>query len=87
MSAFLNVAWREGMLFGATPDEAFFVAGKMAASHNYDLIAKAPYEGQLVDGGAFGNRYGSGYYYIWRSALTPGTGTFTDLSQLGMKLH
>ncbi|WP_338201568.1 glycosyltransferase family 39 protein [Candidatus Nephthysia bennettiae] len=73
--------------FVYAPDEAFFLAGRMAASHNYDLIARVPYEGQLVDGGPFGNRYGSGYYYVWRSALTPGTGSFTDLSQLGMKLH
>jgi hypothetical protein len=56
------------------PDTAFFVAERMAESHNYDLIAKVP----------FHDASGSGYYFIWRSALFPGQGSFTSLGQLGL---
>jgi 4-amino-4-deoxy-L-arabinose transferase-like glycosyltransferase len=70
--------------FVHSPGEAHFVAEQMAASRNYDLIARVFFEGDLVDGGPLGSKYGSGYYYVWRSALVAGEGTFTSLSQIGM---
>jgi hypothetical protein len=56
------------------PNTAFFAAERMAESHNYDLIAKIP----------FHDTFGSGYYFVWRSALVAGQGNFTSLSQLGL---
>ncbi len=67
-----------------SPDAAYFIAGQMAMSRNYDLIAKIFYEGDLVSAGPLGNRYGRGFYYLWRSAPVAGHGTFTSLSQLGI---
>lgn len=71
--------------FVHSPDEAHFIAEQMSASRNYDLIAKVLFEGNLVAGGPLGNKYGRGYYYVWRSALVAGQGTFTSLSQLEMR--
>jgi 4-amino-4-deoxy-L-arabinose transferase-like glycosyltransferase len=56
------------------PNTAFYIAERMAESRNYDLIAVIPFQ----------NSYGSGNFYIWRSALVAGQGNFTSLSQLGL---
>ena len=53
------------------PDQAFFLAQKMAESRNYDLVAVVPFQ----------NSYGKGHYFIWRTALVPGGGNFTDAAQ------
>jgi hypothetical protein len=44
----------------------------MAASRNYDLIDKIPFQ----------NSFGRGYFYLWRSAAVAGHGNFTSLSQV-----
>jgi hypothetical protein len=44
----------------------------MAATRNYDLIARIQFQ----------NSFGIGKFYIWRSALAAGQGTFTSLSQV-----
>jgi len=62
--------------FNYFPDKAFFLAGHMAETRNYDLIAMLP----LV------NSYGRGHFYVFRSALGPGQGTFKSLRQLKMHL-
>ncbi|MDQ1430859.1 MAG: hypothetical protein QOF40_1461, partial [Actinomycetota bacterium] len=56
-------------------EEAYFFAGQMAVSKNYDLIAVVPFE----------NSYGRGHFYLFRSALVPGQGHFTSLAQLKRK--
>lgn len=61
--------------FNYFPQEAYFFAGQMAVSRNYDLIAVVP----LV------NSYGRGHFFLWRSALVAGHGTFTSLAQLYAK--
>jgi hypothetical protein len=53
------------------PDQAFFLAQKMAESRNYDLVAVIPFQ----------NSYGKGHFFIWRTALQPGGGNFTDAAQ------
>ncbi|HEX4863447.1 MAG TPA: glycosyltransferase family 39 protein, partial [Acidimicrobiales bacterium] len=59
------------MSFVYFPDQAFFLAQKMAESRNYDLVAVVPFQ----------NTYGKGHYFIWRTALVPGGGNFTDAAQ------
>lgn len=59
--------------FVAHPNEAYLIAGQMVATRNYDLIAKIPYS----------DSYGTGYFFIFRSAQTAGQGNFTSLLQLG----
>lgn len=54
------------------PDEAYYVVGQMAQTRNYDLI----------DVILFRDVFGSGHYYLFRSALVPGHGDFTSLAQL-----
>lgn len=54
------------------PDQAYYVAGQMAQTRNYDLI----------DVILFSDSYGSAHYYLFRSALVPGHGNFTSLAQL-----
>jgi hypothetical protein len=58
--------------FNYFPQEAYFLAGQMAASRNYDLIAVIP----------FHNSYGRGHFFMWRSALEPGQGSFTNVAQV-----
>ncbi|HEX6395440.1 MAG TPA: glycosyltransferase family 39 protein [Acidimicrobiales bacterium] len=53
------------------PQQAFFLAEKMAESRNYDLVAVVPFK----------NTYGRGHYFLWRTALVPGQGNFTDPAQ------
>jgi hypothetical protein len=72
--------------FVHSPGEASFITERMSASRNYDLIARVPFEGNLVDGGPLGNRYGNGHYYLFRSSLVAGQGTFTSVKQLRMGL-
>jgi len=57
------------------PDQAYYAAGQMARTRNYDL----------VDVILFGDAYGKAHYYLFRSAPTPGHGTFTSLTQLKTK--
>jgi hypothetical protein len=54
------------------PDEAYYAAGQMAQTKNYDLIATI----------LFTNSYGRGHFYLFRSALQAGHGNFTSLAQL-----
>jgi 4-amino-4-deoxy-L-arabinose transferase-like glycosyltransferase len=54
------------------PQQAYYTAGQMAATRNYDLIAVV----------LFSNRYGKGHFYLFRSAPVPGHGNFTNLGQL-----
>jgi Dolichyl-phosphate-mannose-protein mannosyltransferase len=54
------------------PNDAYFAAQQMATSRNYDLIAVVP----------FRNSYGTGHFFVWRSAAVPGHGNFTSLAQL-----
>jgi 4-amino-4-deoxy-L-arabinose transferase-like glycosyltransferase len=54
------------------PAEAQFIAQQMAVSRNYDLIARV----------LFQNSFGTGYFYIWRSAAVAGHGNFTSMSQV-----
>ena len=63
--------WVE-LSFNYLPQQAYFVAGQMAATKNYDLIAVILYE----------NSYGKGHFYLWRRALEPGQGNFKSLAQL-----
>ena len=63
--------WVE-LSFNYIPGEAYFLAGQMAATKNYDLIAVIPFE----------NSYGEGHFYLWRSALEAGHGDFTSMAQL-----
>ena len=58
--------------FNYQPAEAHFIAQQMAASRNYDLIARIPFQ----------NSFGTGYFYLWRSAAEAGQGNFTSLSQV-----
>jgi hypothetical protein len=54
------------------PDQAYYAAGQMARTRNYDL----------VDVILFGDSYGQAHFYLFRSAPTPGQGNFTSLAQL-----
>lgn len=54
------------------PYEAHFIAQQMIASRNYDLIAALPFQ----------NSYGTGHFYLWRSAAVAGHGNFTSMSQV-----
>jgi 4-amino-4-deoxy-L-arabinose transferase-like glycosyltransferase len=58
--------------FNYQPAEAHFIAQQMANSKNYDLIAKVPFQ----------NSFGTGYFYLWRSALVAKHGNFTSMSQI-----
>jgi hypothetical protein len=58
--------------FNAQPAEARFVAQQMAATRNYDLIDTIPFQ----------NSFGTGHFYLWRSAAEAGHGNFTSLSQV-----
>lgn len=58
--------------FNYQPAEAYFIAQQMAASRNYDLIAKI----------LFQNSFGRGHFFIFRSATVAGHGNFTSLSQV-----
>jgi len=58
--------------FNYQPAEALFIAQQMAVSRNYDLIARV----------LFQNSFGTGHFYIWRSAAVAGHGNFTSLSQV-----
>ena len=63
--------WVE-LSFNYLPQQAYFLAGQMAATRNYDLVAVITFE----------NSYGKGHFYLWRIALTPGRGNFKSLAQL-----
>ena len=52
--------------------DADLAARVMAENHNYDLIAVV----------LFQNSYGKGHFFLFRSALEPGGGTFTNVNQL-----
>jgi len=54
------------------PAEAHFIAQQMAASRNYDLIDVIPFQ----------DSFGTGYFYLWRSAAVAGHGNFTSMSQV-----
>jgi hypothetical protein len=58
--------------FNYQPAQAQFIAQQMASSRNYDLIARV----------LFQNSYGTGHFYIFRSAAVAGHGIFTSLSQV-----
>ncbi len=58
--------------FNYQPAEALFIAQQMAASRNYDLIDTIPFQ----------NWFGTGHFYLWRSAAEAGYGNFTSLSQV-----
>ena len=64
-------SWVE-LSFIYLPQQAYFAAGQMAATRNYDLIAVI----------LFSNSYGKGHFYLFRSALAAGHGDFTSLTQL-----
>jgi hypothetical protein len=64
-------SWIE-LSFVYMPQDAYYAAGQMAQTRNYDLIAVV----------LFSNSYGRGHYYLFRSALAPGHGNFTSLAQL-----
>jgi 4-amino-4-deoxy-L-arabinose transferase-like glycosyltransferase len=64
-------SWVE-LSFNYFPRQAYFLAGQMAATRNYNLIAVIPFE----------NSYGKGDFYLWRSALVAGQGNFKGLAQL-----
>jgi 4-amino-4-deoxy-L-arabinose transferase-like glycosyltransferase len=66
--------WVE-LSFNYLPQSAYFLAGQMAATRNYDLV------GVIL----FQNSYGKGHFYLWRSALVPGHGNFKSLAQLKAK--
>lgn len=57
------------------PNNAYYAAGQMAQTRNYDLIAVI----------LFSNSYGRGHFYLFRSALEAGHGNFTSLAQLKTK--
>ena len=57
--------------FNYQPAEARFIAQQLAASRNYDLIDIVPFQ----------NSFGTGHFYLWRSATVAGQGNFTSLSQ------
>ncbi len=54
------------------PAEAQFVAQQMVATRNYDLIDTIPFQ----------NAFGTGHFYLFRSATVAGQGNFTSLSQV-----
>ena len=54
------------------PFEAQFIAQQMVASRNYDLIDKIPFQ----------DSYGTGYFFLFRSAAVAGQGNFTSMSQV-----
>jgi len=58
--------------FNYQPAEAHFIAQQMIVSRNYDLIARVPFQ----------NSFGTGHFYIFRSAAVAGQGNFTNLSQV-----
>lgn len=58
------------------PQQAYYAVGQMAATRNYDLVAVV----------LFSNSYGRGHFYLFRSALVPGHGNFTNLNQLKSKV-
>jgi hypothetical protein len=60
--------------FNYQPAQARFIAHLLAASRNYDLIDKI----------LFQNSFGTGYFYLWRSAAVAGHGNFTSTSQVGV---
>jgi hypothetical protein len=60
------------MSFVYFPQQAFALAGDMAQTRNYDLVAVVPFK----------NTYGRGHYFLFRTALTPGHGNFTDPAQV-----
>ncbi len=60
--------------FNYQPDEARFIAHQLAASRNYDIIDRIPFQ----------NSFGTGYFYLWRSAAVAGHGNFTRTSQVGV---
>jgi hypothetical protein len=62
--------------FNYFPEQAYFLAGQMNQTRNYDLISSIPFE----------NAYGKGHFYLFRSALVPGQGNFTDVKQLRMNV-
>jgi hypothetical protein len=64
-------SWIE-LSFIYLPNEAYYAAGQMAATRNYDLIDVI-----LVR-----DSYGGAHYYLFRSALFPGHGDFHSLNQL-----
>lgn len=67
--------WVE-LSFNYLPGGAYFLAGQMASTKNYDLIMAIPFE----------NSYGKGHFYLWRRALMPGQGSFKSMAQLKMNV-
>jgi hypothetical protein len=57
---------------GESQHDPIFIAQQMSASRNYDLIDKI----------AFQNSFGTGYFYLWRSATVAEHDNFTRLSQV-----
>lgn len=58
--------------FNYQTSQAIFIAQQMAASRNYDLIATIPFQ----------NSFGTGHFYLFRSAIVAGQGNFTRMSQV-----
>ncbi len=58
--------------FNYQPAEARFIAQQMAASRNYDLIARVPFQ----------NAFGTGHFYLWRSAAEAGHDNVSSLLQV-----
>jgi hypothetical protein len=57
------------------PQPAYYTAGRMIATRNYDLIATIP----------FCNSFGKGHFYLFRAAPLAGHGNFTSWAQLKTK--
>jgi len=66
--------WIE-LSFKALPEQAYFLAGQMMLTRNYDLITIVPVS----------NSWGQTHFYLFRRAPVPGHGNFKSLAQLKMK--
>jgi 4-amino-4-deoxy-L-arabinose transferase-like glycosyltransferase len=66
--------WVE-LSFVYLPAQAYYAAGQMMATRNYDLITAIP----------FCNSFGKGHFYLFRSAPLAGHGNFTSWKQLKTK--
>ena len=58
--------------FNYQTSQAIFIAQQMIATRNYDLIATIPFQ----------NSFGTGHFYLFRSAIAAGQGSFTRMSQV-----
>jgi hypothetical protein len=61
--------------FNYMPGDAYFAAEQMARTRNYDLVGIVRFQ----------NSYGKGHFFLFRSAIEPGQGTFTSVDQTRLK--